>query len=104
MRWRRHIRNWLLGLLGTIVIILACISLVLETQAGSRWLLHTISRWVPLELGEIQGDLRSGLDISYIDYRNVQQHFRIEQASFRWRPLSLLYGALSIPASPALTD
>lgn len=96
MRWRRHFRNWLLGLLGSVLIILASISLLIETEVGSRWLLHTIARWVPLELGEIQGDLRSGLDISFVDYRQGQQHFRIEQASFRWRPSSLLYGALSI--------
>lgn len=96
MRWRRHIRNWLLGLLGSVAIILASISLVLETELGSRWLLRTIAGWVPVDLGEIRGDLRSGLDISYLDYRNGQQHFRIEQASFRWRPISLVYGALSI--------
>lgn len=96
MRWRRHFRNWLLGLLAFVLIILACLSAVVETQAGSRWLLHRVAGWVPLQLGEIHGNLLSGLDISFVDYQQGLAHFRIERASFRWRPASLLYGALSI--------
>ncbi|QEI13611.1 translocation/assembly module TamB domain-containing protein [Cellvibrio japonicus] len=92
----RRLRNWLLGLLATVLILLASLSALVETQTGSRWVLQWVARLVPLELGDVQGNLRTGLDIRYLGYRQGELYIRIEQASFRWRPVDLLYGALAV--------
>ena len=97
----RRLKNTLLVLLAALILLLASLSALVETQAGSRWLLRQLAQWLPLELGEIRGNLRAGLDLGYVDYRQGELHIRVEQASFRWRPVDLLYGALALQSLEA---
>ena len=102
--WRRAVRQLLRSLalvVALLLILFACLSALVQTQTGSRWLLGQLSQRLPLEFGEIQGNLIDGLDLGYIDYRAETVHLRIEQPSFRWRLGSLLYGALSIQSLQA---
>lgn len=92
----RRIRSILLGLLALILILLACLSALVETEAGSRWFVTRVASLVDITLGETTGNLRTGLDIEFIDYAVGEHHYRAEQVSFRWRPAALLYSAVSI--------
>ena len=97
----RRLKNSLLLLLAVLILLLASLSALVETQAGSRWLLRQLAQWLPLELGEVQGNLRAGLDVSHVAYRQGELYIRVEQASFRWRPVDLLYGALALQSLTA---
>jgi len=92
----RKVRNFFFSLLALVLILLACLSAMVETQAGSRWLVNSVASLVNITLGDMSGNLRTGLDIDFIDYAVGEHHYRAEQISFRWRPAALLYSALSI--------
>ncbi len=95
MLWKR-LRQTLLVLLASFLLLLASISVLVETETGSRWALQLAARLLPLTLGEVRGNLRSGLDLSYLEFTQNGLRVRAEQASFRWRPGDLLYGALAV--------
>lgn len=97
----RHLLRGLLVLLGLLLVFFACLSALVETQSGSRWLLQQVAQRLPVKFGEIQGNLIDGLDLGFIDYRDDQLHLHIDQPAFRWRLGSLLYGALSIQSLQA---
>lgn len=92
----RKIRNIFFSLLALILILLASLSVLVETEAGSRWFVKRIASVVDITLGQMTGNLRTGLDVEFIDYAVGEHHYRAEQVSFRWRPAALLYSAVSI--------
>jgi translocation and assembly module TamB len=92
----RKIRNIVFSLLAAFIILLASVSALVETETGSRWVVTRVASWVGVDLGELSGNLRNGLDVSFIDYNDGVQHYRAEQVSFRWRPAALLYSTLAI--------
>ncbi len=90
------IRNALFSLFALVLILLATVAALLETETGSRWLVISAARVANIDVGNIEGNLRTGLDLEFIDYAQGEQHFRAEQVSFRWRPATLLYRAVTI--------
>lgn len=100
MNTLRKIRNTLLGLFALLLIATASLVAVLETATGSRWVILGVADLVGLEVGTVKGNLRSGLDISFIEYQLIEpaqaQRYRAEHISFRWRPIALLYGTVAI--------
>lgn len=90
------IRNALFSLLALVLILLATVAALLETETGSRWLVTGAARVANISVGDIEGNLRTGLDLEFIDYVQGEQHIRAEQVSFRWRPATLLYRVLTI--------
>ncbi|MDO8343377.1 MAG: translocation/assembly module TamB domain-containing protein [Cellvibrio sp.] len=92
----RRIRNIFFSLLALILILLASLSALVETETGSRWLVKRVASIVDITLGKTTGNLRTGLDVEFIDYAVGEHHYRAEQVSFRWRPAALLYSAVSI--------
>jgi len=94
--------RWTLLILAmTMASLIATVSMVVSTEPGTRWVLSQAERFLPLELGEVRGNLLTGLDVSYFDYQmqvdgQVSQHYRGEQVSFRWQPLALFYNAVSV--------
>lgn len=97
----RKIRNIFFSLLATFIILLASLSALVETETGSRWVVTRFASWAGITLGELSGNLRSGLDVTFIDYNDGAQHYRAEQVSFRWRPAALLYSTLAIQSFKA---
>lgn len=97
----RKIRNIFFGLLAAFIILLASLSALVETETGSRWVVGRIAAVGGVALGEISGNLRTGLDVTFIDYNDGVQHYRAEQVSFRWRPAALLYSTLAIQSLTA---
>lgn len=102
----RRVLGWLkwslLSVLGTLVLLLALVTSLVSTQAGSRWVLNQAAQRLPLELGSVHGNLIEGLDISYLEFVPEQpageppQRYRVEGLSFRWRSLALLGRTVSI--------
>jgi translocation and assembly module TamB len=92
----RRIRNIFFSLLALLLILLASLSALVETETGSRWFVTRIASLVDINLGNVTGNLRTGLDVEFIDYAVDDHHYRAEQISFRWRPAALLYSAVSI--------
>lgn len=92
----KFLRHTLLSLLATLLILLAILSAVLETETGSRWVITAVTNALGVNVQGIRGNLRDGLDVQSLDYVNVGQSFHVEQISLRWRPIDLLYGTLEI--------
>lgn len=92
----RRIRNVFFCVLAVIIILLATISALVETETGSRWLITRVANLVNIELRGVSGDLRNGLDVESLEYSNGQQLYSAKKLSFRWRPVDLLYGSLLI--------
>ncbi|WP_347330477.1 translocation/assembly module TamB domain-containing protein [Marinimicrobium locisalis] len=100
MKWFWRVLKWLrwtlLGLVGVLVVALALVSAILATEPGSRWLLNQAAQRLPLRFEGMSGDLVTGLDVQSVEYRLENQWYRVEDLSFRWQPLSLLYSAVSV--------
>ena len=97
----RKLRNIFLSFLAVFLILLASISALVETETGSRWVIKRLASLVDIRVGKINGDLRTGLDLEFIDYTLADQQYRAEQVSFRWKPAALLYSTLSIQSLQA---
>ena len=97
----RKFRNWFFSLVALLLILLATLSALLETQTGSRWVVTRLAALADVALGPMTGNLRTGLDIETVDYQQGEVEFHAEQVSFRWRPIDLLYSALMIDSLSA---
>lgn len=75
---------------------LATLVALIETQAGSRFVVKTLADYLQIEIGEVKGSLGRGLDIEWIKYQQHQQSFATSQVSFRWNSSALLYNTLAI--------
>ena len=108
----RKLRNIFFSLLALLIIVLATLSALVETETGSRWVVERIVALTEIKLGAVSGNLRSGLDLEFIEYpvddlasgpdgKNSETKIRAEQVSFRWRPIHLMYSALAIQSLSA---
>lgn len=116
----KKLRKLFFSLLALSIILLATVSALVETETGSHWLVARIAGLADIKLGAMSGNLRTGLDLEFIEYQsfatdieqqrdpqslqqNTQQgiSYRAEQVSFRWRPADLLYSALAIQSLQA---
>lgn len=92
----------LLSILALLLLVLALVSALVATEIGSHWVLGQVADRLPLEFGEVDGDLLRGLDISYLEYAPepvggaAAQRYRVEGLEFRWQPLALLYTTVSV--------
>jgi translocation and assembly module TamB len=92
----RKLRNLFFSFVALLLILLATLSALVETQTGSRWLVTRLAALADVTLGPMTGNIRRGFDIEFVDYQQGEIAFRAEYLSFRWRPVDLLYGALMI--------
>lgn len=107
----RRVLFWLkwtlVSIVALLLLVLALVSAVVSTETGSRWVLGQVADRLPLEFGEVQGDLISGLDIGFLEYapepvgEAAAQRYRIEGLVFRWQPLALLYSTVSVQSLSA---
>lgn len=109
MNWPkfRRIIKWTL-LTGFLLFasVIASISAIVFTEPGTRWVLQLATDYLPVKLGEIRGNLLTGLDLSYLEYAieekgQTLQRYRAENVSFRWQPLALFYSAVSVQSLTA---
>ncbi len=108
IRWLKRIT---LGILLVVLASLASISALVATEGGSRWLVGKVIDWLPerigtLEVGELKGNLLTGLDVTFFDFKQrrdgqLHQRYRAKDVSFRWQPFALLYSAVSVQSLEA---
>ena len=97
--WKRSYTafRWCLwSLLALLILVLVVLAGLLGTQPGSRWVLDQVREPLPLALGEVTGTWLTGLNLGYVTYEQDGQRYHLENFSFRWQPLALLGGDVSI--------
>lgn len=95
-RIKRHLRISLTYGIAFVLILLAMLATLVESEWGSRWVVSQITRALDAEAIGVRGNLRTGLDIDVLEYRTEAEHYRAESVSLRWRAIDLLYGTLAI--------
>lgn len=92
--WRR----WVAAFFLFISLLIASLTLLVSTNAGSRLVLNLVSKSVGLQLGEMKGNLLTGFDIAQVKKLGDKKTlgFTANDVSFRWQPLSLFYTALNV--------
>jgi translocation and assembly module TamB len=102
----RIVRWSALGVFLFMLALISTISTVVFTEFGSRWFIERAAGYLPIDIGEIKGNLLTGLDLEYLEYRieidgKLQQRYRAENISFRWQPLALFYSSVSVQSLTA---
>lgn len=105
----RKLRNIIFSLLALLIIIIASITTIVETPPASRWVVTFVANKVGVHLGKMSGNLRNGMDIEFVEFRKTAEsaneaggvelkeyYYRADNISFRWSPVALFYGAISI--------
>ncbi len=92
----RKLRNLFFSIVALLLILLATVSALVETETGSHWVVNRLAGMADVTLGPMGGNLRTGLDIASINYQQGELVLHAEQVAFRWRPIDLFYSALMI--------
>ena len=96
-RWKKVV----LGILLCVSLIVLTLSLLVATQTGTRWVVEKAASFAQVKLGQMKGNLLTGLDVASVDYDQKGIVIRAEKISFRWQPLSLLYTSVSVQSLSA---
>jgi translocation and assembly module TamB len=82
-------------------IAIAVLSSLMFTETGSHWVVRKLATMVPIELGELHGNLLTGLDIASVNYHKDELSLHAEKISVRWQPLGLFYTAVKVQSLSA---
>jgi len=96
-----RLKKILITVFLSISIVIAFLSSVMATQVGSHWAVRTLANMVHVQLGPLQGNLITGLDIASVDFKQDEFSLHAEKISFRWQPLGLFYTAISVQSLSA---
>jgi translocation and assembly module TamB len=104
--WARfkQIRRWrkiFFSLFLCVSLIILTLSALVSTEAGSHWIVRKTASAVHVNLGQLKGNLLTGLDVTSVDYEQKGVSVHAEKISFRWQPLSLFYTAVSVQSLSA---
>lgn len=83
----RIIRNFLLGLLALVLVVLLAVGLILGSQAGSRWALGMVPG---LQLETFQGRLAGGWQADRVVWEQGGNRVELVAPVFSWSPSCLL--------------
>ncbi len=97
----RRLFKWLAILLAILVLLIACTLLLsyflLGTERGFRFTANEIEKRVTgLEIGSVEGSLKSGIQTDKIDYQNEQLSLKAKGINSQWRSGCLTNKALCI--------
>lgn len=81
--------------------VIALLSCLMVTQTGSHWVVRKLADIAQVELGDVKGNLLTGLDIDRLDYQKDKLSLHAEKISFRWQPLGLFYTAVAVQSLSA---
>ncbi len=96
-RWKKAF----LSIFLCVSLIILTLSALVSTEAGSHWVVRKAANTVQLNVGELKGNLLTGLDVSRVDYAQNGIDVHAEKISFRWQPLALFYTAVSMQSLSA---
>ncbi len=94
-------KKYLIGIVLFLSILIAFISSLMSTEMGSHWVVRKIANNLDLKLGDLHGNLLSGLDVSSFSYQRQGVSVQGEKLSFRWQPSGLLYTSVNIESLSA---
>jgi translocation and assembly module TamB len=90
---RKGLRNALLSLLGLLLLLITGLSLVLGSQAGSRWLLEQVPG---LRVDGFSGTLGGAWRAEQLHWQQNANSVRVDSPSLAWSPVCLLRMTLCI--------
>jgi len=96
-RWKKAV----LGIFLCVSLIVLTLSLLVATQTGTRWVVEKAASFAQVKLGQMNGNLLTGLDVASVDYDQKGIIIHAEKISFRWQPLSLFYTSVSVQSLSA---
>jgi translocation and assembly module TamB len=96
-----RLKKILLSIFLSFSIFVALLSSLMMTQFGSHWVVRTFANMTNVQLGALQGNLITGLDIASVDFKKDELSLHAENVSFRWQPLGLFYTAVSVQSLSA---
>lgn len=94
-------KKTLFGIFLSISILIALLSSVMSTEMGSHWAVRIFAKAADVQLGQMHGNLLTGLDIASVDYHKDELSLHAEKLSFRWQPLGLFYTAVNVQSLSA---
>jgi translocation and assembly module TamB len=97
------LKKILLGFLLVVTVLILSISAIVATQSGSRWAMQKISVATQVTLGEIRGNLLTGLDVANVNYDKNELSVSAKNIKFRWQPFALFYASVSVQSFMAET-
>ncbi len=96
-----RLKKILLSIFLSLSIFIAFLSSLMATQVGSHWVVRTLANMAQVQLGALQGNLITGLDIASLDFKQDELALHAEKLSFRWQPLGLFYTAVTVQSLSA---
>ncbi|RYY03891.1 MAG: hypothetical protein EOO53_05095 [Gammaproteobacteria bacterium] len=96
MKSASRLKKTLLGFFLFLSFIILTLSALVATESGSRWAVQKAAVIAHVKLGQMKGNLLTGLDVASVDYQQEGISVHAEKISFRWQPLSLFYAAVSM--------
>ncbi|GGY86633.1 hypothetical protein GCM10011613_34740 [Cellvibrio zantedeschiae] len=91
-----RLKKYLIGFILFLSILIALLSSLMSTEVGSHWVVRKIANSLELKLGDLHGNLLSGLDVSSFSYQRDGVSVQGEKLSFRWQPSGLLYTSINV--------
>ena len=96
-----RLKKILLSIFLSFIFVVTLLSSLMATQVGSHWVVGTLADKANIQLGALQGNLITGLDIASVDFKQDELSLYAEKVSFRWQPLGLFYTAVSVQSLSA---
>lgn len=96
-----RLKKYLVGAILFLSIVIALLSSLMSTEWGSHWVVRKAAEKFEINLGELHGNLLSGLDVSSFSYQKNGVSVQGEKLSFRWEPSGLLYTSVNVKSLSA---
>jgi translocation and assembly module TamB len=97
---RRLLKRLFVGVLVSVLLLLAAIGYLSGTQSGLQKLQLMAQRWMPgeLEIGRVEGTLLDALTLYTVNFRHQGLAIRLDEFHLQWSPRALFSGVLHINA------
>ncbi len=92
------LRRSLLGLILLFLLLCGGLWVLLGSQSGVQWLLHTADDFLPgtLQFESLQGDLLGELTLNKLRYVDAQRSMQLARLHLSWQPQALFSGVLHV--------
>ncbi len=97
----RRLGKMLLGIVFFLLIVVALLTSLISTDKGSRWVLQEAANLLHARLGDMRGNLLTGLDVASLDFAQAELNVHAEKIAFRWQPAALFYATASVQSLSA---
>jgi translocation and assembly module TamB len=92
----RRLGKTLFAIIFILLIVVTLLTSLISTDKGSRWVLQQAANPLHAQLGDIRGNLLTGLDVASLDFAQGELQVHAEKIAFRWQPIALFYATASV--------